>query len=904
MSLHAGIPGLGWSRKEKSFNSWRESVLQHSKHKDENKTLHNPIANQQTETRKASKERDDAQAEKDDALRSEHKQSEYMEENEIIDNRIENLQTEIRKVRQERDYVQAERDEALRRLSELVSVQLRDNNPNIVDLSDVYRPTKLAEMFSELYDNEWTAAYTVMEETGFTERQIIDFLLDVIMEAYTFCKEELDKCWRVVLKWFLDDRSPSAQQTRKALKDGRKVLVVKHVPEIQQEFTTYLSLMCHNEVLKTLLMKKEVQDYFHVCIKISLLMNANDPPPFLECCGWKPFKERDGVNEAVGSEYSRSPVQQSELTEWDKQPFGPDKEKATNNTLENNDLLQASQTSYPFDIAEANIEKRETFEKNVYKEYTNRGQYVEFSVWPAMYLQKGEILSKGIAQGSNSNMFESSDKSWVWWKSFKRDDPLKAMATTAKNLVVFVVKKVGVCREINNRHIFNYFRRGTKLSSCNLLPLSIYSMGTAGHKYQRVPLSETGSTGDMRIRRYVCKCYQGVLFVYESAKKTWDRGLPLIDCLEGFAFIFCCGCLTKLWKYLSRRYAKSDKPSYKWENTELHSIKSERGLTSFEILSMQLQLDQKDNEIHDLKENVRKLAQDKRQAEMEKQDALTRLSEVISVKLRDNNPNIADLNDPFRPTKLAEMFSELYDNEWTALYTVLEEYEVKNKHTINFLLDVFMESFAFCNAELETNWQLVAAWYLDENLPNSQSLKKALKDGRKSMVPRLLTEMEKKFDTYLCGFCKNASLRPVLTSGKMKEYVSSCVKLSLLMSASDPPVVVDCPGWVPCTPDYQSEQDEHSGVFGQTNVNAEGDERNKNSTSDLKERRNFNKELFKEYTVRGNYVEFFVWPVMFLHENGPVLTKGIAQGAEDKIISDDDHRWEWWKTTNNLINND
>ncbi|WAQ98116.1 hypothetical protein MAR_022489 [Mya arenaria] len=364
-------------------------------------------------------------------------------------------------------------------------------------------------------------------------------------------------------------------------------------------------------------------------------------------------------------------------------------------------------------------------------------------------------------------------------------------------------------------------------------------MGTAGHKYQRVPLSETGSTGDMRIRRYVCKCYQGVLFVYESAKKTWDRGLPLIDCLEGFAFIFCCGCLTKLWKYL-RRYAKSDKPSYKWENTELHSIKSERGLTSFEILSMQLQLDQKDNEIHDLKENVRKLAQDKRQAEMEKQDALTRV----------------------------------------------------------------LESFAFCNAELETNWQLVAAWYLDENLPNSQSLKKALKDGRKSMVPRLLTEMEKKFDTYLCGFCKNASLRPVLTSGKMKEYVSSCVKLSLLMSASDPPVVVDCPGWVPCTPDYQSEQDEHSGVFGQTNVNAEGDERNKNSTSDLKERRNFNKELFKEYTVRGNYVEFFVWPVMFLHENGPVLTKGIAQGAEDKIISDDDHRWEWWKTTNNLINND
>ncbi|WAQ98115.1 hypothetical protein MAR_022488 [Mya arenaria] len=396
MSLHAGIPGLGWSRKEKSFNSWRESVLQHSKHKDENKTLHNPIANQQTETRKASKERDDAQAEKDDALRSEHKQSEYMEENEIIDNRIENLQTEIRKVRQERDYVQAERDEALRR-------------------------------------------------TG--------YVFNKRHEAYTFCKEELDKCWRVVLKWFLDDRSPSAQQTRKALKDGRKVLVVKHVPEIQQEFTTYLSLMCHNEVLKTLLMKKEVQDYFHVCIKISLLMNANDPPPFLECCGWKPFKERDGVNEAVGSEYSRSPVQQSELTEWDKQPFGPDKEKATNNTLENNDLLQASQTSYPFDIAEANIEKRETFEKNVYKEYTNRDPEVMVRVLSTLL---NALKCKEHFSLRQTTPKMASERPINWWSTlhvfnsdryrtndclFKRyEDPLSLIVQSGSIIWVLVVQ--------------------------------------------------------------------------------------------------------------------------------------------------------------------------------------------------------------------------------------------------------------------------------------------------------------------------------------------------------------------------------------------------------------------------------------------------------------------------------
>ncbi|WAQ98121.1 hypothetical protein MAR_022494 [Mya arenaria] len=332
-------------------------------------------------------------------------------------------------------------------------------------------------------------------------------------------------------------------------------------------------------------------------------------------------------------------------------------------------------------------------------------------------------------------------------------------------------------------------------------------MGTAGHKYQRVPVSETGSTGDMRIRRYVCKCFQ--------------------DCLECIAFICCCGRLTKLWKYLNKRYAKSNKPSYNEENGELQSIKSESGLANFEIVSMQVQLDQKDNEIHDLKDNVRKLSQEKRQAEMEKQDALTR-----------NHLHFAKRN--LIPT---------------------------------------------------------GRWYLDENLPNSQALKKALKDGRKAMVPRLLTEIEKRFDTYLCGFCKNASIRPVLTSCEMKEYVSSCVKLSLLMNASDLPIVVDCPGWVPCTPDYHLKQDEHSGVFRQVTVNAEGDESKTKSTLDLKDRLDFNKELFKEYTVRGKYVEFFVWPVMYLHDNGPVLTKGIAQCAEDKMVSDDDHRWEWRQST-------
>lgn len=49
------------------------------------------------------------------------------------------------------------------RISEITCARLKNNNPAIVDLSDGNRPSKLAERFSELYDNEWTDVVEVLE---------------------------------------------------------------------------------------------------------------------------------------------------------------------------------------------------------------------------------------------------------------------------------------------------------------------------------------------------------------------------------------------------------------------------------------------------------------------------------------------------------------------------------------------------------------------------------------------------------------------------------------------------------------------------------------------------------------------------------------------------------------------
>lgn len=64
------------------------------------------------------------------------------------------------------------------RLSKLAGDNLTYNNPNIADLSDKKRPTKLAEEFSELYDNEWTEAFEDVPIED--EDQKIKFMLELL----------------------------------------------------------------------------------------------------------------------------------------------------------------------------------------------------------------------------------------------------------------------------------------------------------------------------------------------------------------------------------------------------------------------------------------------------------------------------------------------------------------------------------------------------------------------------------------------------------------------------------------------------------------------------------------------------------------------------------------------------
>lgn len=40
----------------------------------------------------------------------------------------------------------------------------------------------------------------------------------------------------------------------------------------------------------------------------------------------------------------------------------------------------------------------------------------------------------------------------------------------------------------------------------------------------------------------------------------------------------------------------------------------------------------------------------------------------------------------------------------------------------------------------------------------------------------------------------------------------------------------------------------------------------------------FNKNMYNYYTNRGNTVKHCVWPAVLLHKDGPLMSKGVAQG--------------------------
>ncbi|VDI49526.1 Hypothetical predicted protein, partial [Mytilus galloprovincialis] len=229
----------------------------------------------------------------------------------------------------------------------------------------------------------------------------------------------------------------------------------------------------------------------------------------------------------------------------------------------------------------------------------------------------------------------------------------------------------------------------------------------------------------------------------------------------------------------------------------------------------------------------------------EKESLMQRLSKVAGMKMKDNNPAIADLSDPNRPEKLSEKFREIYDNAWTNLLdTITEKTGESDDIGVKQIVSALMMMYDTCKNTITNNKREIAklVGYSEDcfDKPYAGGKKghdpvlKTLKDLIQVSVTRQMVAVTKNIKEF-------PEIKTILqVGGKNGEaFITECLQLCLYMCTQDPPVVLD---------------------FSCKSGDA------------------FNKDKFTPFTKSGSVVDYVVWPVMYLSDNGAIMSKGIAQG--------------------------
>ncbi|CAG2220968.1 unnamed protein product [Mytilus edulis] len=340
----------------------------------------------------------------------------------------------------------------------------------------------------------------------------------------------------------------------------------------------------------------------------------------------------------------------------------------------------------------------------------------------------------------------------------------------------------------------------------------------------------------------------------EPFRRFLEWLVSTFPCLRelGSCILRCCKCVLRFCG-LSSCIRKRTQSTNSENDDLLDPFEADRNL--IERLKSQLKdLDRKKNELfysHQEEtrrhqgeiEHLKQLNRDydiRDELKKSKDEALSRLSEMMGVKLRENNPAITDLNDPNRPMKLGEQFNELYENEWTEAFLELQDLKtddtsLNEEQAVKILLNILKEINEQGIAEFTL--QLSGLLQSVQGLPEDdiKDFIKSIKDAYKANSGKYASLIHKKIST-------DALHCPTVVKYFQccESYIENCAKICYLAAVQDPPMLLH---------------------FDPETV--------------------YDKQIFKEYTTMGRRVKFLVWPALFLHKGGPLLSKGVVQPLPD-----------------------
>nr|XP_034302259.1 uncharacterized protein LOC105348338 isoform X4 [Crassostrea gigas] len=252
--------------------------------------------------------------------------------------------------------LEQDREELLNRLSKLAGAKLKDNNPNITDLSDPNRPMKIIEHFNEIYDKEWTSSLDILcNECKLEENDAIQTLLETVKDCYNYCVSTAD--------------------------NNIASFLMCRTSEIQKLQNTYFK---NGEMHQLHEMRKAIAEYSSKRVQKDYFIEKN----------WLDKEAEDGSEGSCEEEKGKR-----KAATYGKVYYNKRKDHLTNYTCKCLEICWYMAIQSPPVYLDFSYKKGNCFNKSVLKHYTRDGKIIDFLVWPATYLEKGgALLGKGVAQ--------------------------------------------------------------------------------------------------------------------------------------------------------------------------------------------------------------------------------------------------------------------------------------------------------------------------------------------------------------------------------------------------------------------------------------------------------------------------------------------------------------------------
>lgn len=319
---------------------------------------------------------------------------------------------------------------------------------------------------------------------------------------------------------------------------------------------------------------------------------------------------------------------------------------------------------------------------------------------------------------------------------------------------------------------------------------------------------------------------------YEAKEKEWEQKMKDSEHSTNEIIRYQKQKLDEYKEEIKKQVEKSKQLQESIERNEFESN---------DIGKLRKQLEESKKQLNTTNDRLHRVSETLKRTQEELNDTKTRLSSVMGHKLTDNNPNIADLSDRDRPTKLAEKFAELYDNQWSDAFEELQKSFSSDEQIIEILLEILMDIYDFCKRrareQLDDLQRVLVCSKSVERTQTScpDNVIKQLKDCRKTTSSMSLRSV---YEMYLSSLTTSrGNLRYAV---RTKTFVQGCLEICWPMTLQDPPV-----------------------VFGTMAKYGEA----------------LKTDIYKPYIQSGPYIKYVVWPSLLLHKDGPLLAKGVAQGS-------------------------